>query len=152
LQAKRGPKVKAKTMLMLLFLVLMDHSATANCLDEAAVFARNICGEISSRGSSRLVTSSGELNAEAKGLLRSLLGSAGGELKGEAQFATYENVLREQLGSELLDVRSCRIKMAEAAIKQACEKSERSDKIEQNSSGNSSPNIITRGNVDFHGR
>jgi hypothetical protein len=151
LSTEEGPLVKAIAW-VLLFLVMTARSAIADCLDEATIFARNICGEISSRGSSRLVTSSGELNAEARGLLRSLLGSAGGELRGETQFNAYENVLREQLGPELVNVRDCRIKMAEAAIKQACERPEKSGKIEQNSYGNNSPNIITRGNVDFHGR
>jgi hypothetical protein len=94
--------------------------------------------------------SSGELNAEARGLIRRLLGSAGGELKGETEFTGYENVLREQLASELVNVRQCGIQMAEAAMKQTCDKSD--GRIEQKSFGNSSPNIISKGNVDIRSK
>ncbi|MFH1345956.1 MAG: hypothetical protein ABIL01_32840 [Pseudomonadota bacterium] len=136
-------------VLVLFASLLVSPDAIASCLDDAEIFAGRVCGEISNRGSSRLVTGSGELNAEAKGLLRSLLGSAGGELKGETQFSVYENVLREQLGPELVNVRDCRTRMVEAAIKQACDKPAR---IQQQSSGSSSPNIVTNGNVDVRSK
>jgi hypothetical protein len=109
-----------KFPLLIIFLALTTDLAFADCLTDAANFANRICGEVSNRGSSRLVTGSGELNAEAKGLIRQLLGSAGGELKGQTEFTGYENVLREQLTSELLNVRQCRVRMAEAAMKQVC--------------------------------
>ncbi|MHC4052831.1 hypothetical protein [Bradyrhizobium sp. 25ACV] len=141
--SERDRFVRIDVLVLLLCMVPLQ-SASASCLGEAKEFAQDICGEISTKGSSRLVTSSGELNAEAKGLLRRMLGSAGGELKAETQLTGYENVLREQLGSELINVRNCRTRMAEAAIKQTCEKSQ---KIEQRSSGDSSPNIVTKGDV-----
>src|SRR5947209_1994213 len=119
--ATTGKIVRAKVLIAIVSL-LGSQAAIASCLDEARSFAHGVCGEISNKGSSRLVTGSGELNAEGKGLLRTLLGSAGGSLKGETHFSEYENVLREQLGTELVNVRECRGKMAEVAIKQTCEK------------------------------
>jgi hypothetical protein len=97
------------------------------------------------------VTSSGELNAEAKGLIRRLLGSAGGELKGETEFTGYENVLREQLASELVNVRQCGVRMAEAAMKQVCA-ARPGVRIQQNSTGNNSPNVISGGNVTIQSK
>ena len=44
-------------------------SAVASCLDETAAFAERVCGEISNKGSSQLVSGSGQLSAEAKGLI-----------------------------------------------------------------------------------
>jgi hypothetical protein len=137
--------------LLIIFLTLTPRAAFADCLADAAAFANRICGEVSNRGSSRLVTGSGELNAEAKGLIRRLLGSAGGELKGETEFTSYENVLREQLASELVNVRQCGVRMAEAAMKHVC--AARSGvRTEQNSSGNNSPNVISGGNVNIQSK
>jgi hypothetical protein len=133
--------------LLVISLTLMPQAAFADCLTDAATFANRICGEVSNRGSSRLVTGSGELNAEARGLIRRLLGSAGGELKGETEFTGYENVLREQLASELVNVRQCGIRMAEAAMRQACTAANPGVRIEQRTNGNNSPNIIGGGNV-----
>jgi hypothetical protein len=96
--------------------------ASASCLNEAEDFAERICGEISRRGSSQMITASGKLTVEAQGLLQETLGSIGGEFAGEAEKKTFENVLQEQLGPELVNVRQCRTRMAEAAIKQVCER------------------------------
>lgn len=96
--------------------------ASASCLAEAAEFAQRICGEVKTRGSSSLVSANGELNAEAKGLIKQFLGSAGGALQGQTETAAYENVLREQLGAELVNVRQCGIQMAKAAMDQVCVK------------------------------
>lgn len=148
---KRKSKAVKAVTLSIIFIALMFNSAVADCLNDAAAFANRICGEVSNRGSSRLVTSSGELNAEAKGLIRKLLGSAGGELKGQTEFTGYENVLREQLASELVNVRQCGIRMAEAAIKQVCS-ANAGARTQQNSSGNNSPNIISGGNVIIQGK
>jgi hypothetical protein len=137
--------MSARTLLIV-FLTLTPRLAFADCLSDAAAFANRICGEVSNRGSARLVTSSGELNAEARGLIRRLLGSAGGELKGETEFTGYENVLREQLASELVNVRQCGVRMAEAAMKQVCT-ARSGSRIEQNSTGNNSPNVISGGSV-----
>jgi hypothetical protein len=92
----------------------------ASCLEQAATFAQQICGEVSKRGSSsRYVTSSGELSAEAKVLIRQALGSAGPELK-ETELSIYEDVLRQQLASELVNVRQCATQMAEVALRKVC--------------------------------
>jgi len=137
--------VKAITLLVI-FLALTTSAAVADCLTDAAAFANRICGEVSNRGSSRLVTGSGELNAEARGLIRRLLGSAGGEFKGETEFTSYENVLREQLASELVNVRECGVRMAEAAMKQVCT-AHAGVRIEQKTTGNNSPIVNGNGNV-----
>lgn len=108
--------------LIVLTLSLGCSTALAACLDEAADFAGRICGEVSNRGASRIITTSGELTAEAKGLIRQILGTAGGTVKADAEIITYENVVREQLGPELINVRDCKTRMAEAAIKAACTK------------------------------
>jgi hypothetical protein len=98
------------------------HAATASCLTEAADFAQRICGEVKTRGSSTLVKADGELTAEAKGLIRQFLGSGGATLQGQTEFTTYENVLQQQLAGELVDIRQCGIRMAEAAMNQVCTK------------------------------
>jgi hypothetical protein len=108
--------------LLVLASALAGHAVSADCLTDAAAFANRICGEVSNRGKSALINASGELNAEARGLIKQLLGSAGGELKGETEFTSYENVLREQLANELVNVRQCGIRMAEAAMQQVCSK------------------------------
>ncbi|NOJ46074.1 hypothetical protein [Bradyrhizobium archetypum] len=94
--------------------------ASASCLAEAADFAQRICGEVKTRGSSSLVSANGELTAEAKGLIKQFLGSAGGTLQGQTEITAYENVLREQLAGELVNVRQCGIQMAKAAMDQVC--------------------------------
>jgi hypothetical protein len=102
--------------------LLKPLSATASCLTEAADFAQRICGEVKTRGSSTLIKADGGLTAEAKGLIRQLLGSGGATLQGQTEFTTYENVLQQQLAGELVDVRQCGIRMAEAAMNQVCTK------------------------------
>jgi hypothetical protein len=142
--------VKA-TAPLIIFLSLTGSPAFADCLTDAAVFANRICGEVSNRGSARLVTGSGELNAEARGLIRRLLGSAGGEFKGETEFTSYENVLREQLASELVNVRECGVRMAEAAMKQACS-ADAGVRLEQRTTGNNSPIVNGNGNYVVPGK
>ena len=97
-------------------------SASASCLTEATDFAQRICGEVKTKGSSTLVAANGDLTAEAKGLIRDYLGSEGGTLQGQTEFTVYENVLREQLGGELINLRQCSIQMAKAAMDQVCVK------------------------------
>ena len=137
--------------LFIVFLALTTNSAVADCLTEAATFAKRICGEVSSRGSAKLVTGSGELNAEAKGLLLRALGTAGGEFKGQTEISSYENVLRSQLATELINVRECGIRMAEAAMKQVCTNSA-GVRIEQHTSGPNSPIINGNGNSVVPGK
>jgi hypothetical protein len=94
--------------------------AFPSCLEEAAGFAERICGEISNRGSSQLISGSGALNAEAKGLIARMLGTAQGDAKVDAAITSYENVTREALSSEHANVRDCRMRMIEVAVKQVC--------------------------------
>lgn len=81
------------------FLALSIAPVGATCLEEAALFATRVCGELASRGRATLVTGTGELNAEAKGIISRILGSAGGEFKAGAELSTYEGLVREQLGA-----------------------------------------------------
>lgn len=101
-------------------LIFFPSIAFASCLEEAAGFAERMCGEISSRGSSQLISGSGELNVKAKGLIARMLGSAQGDAKVDAAITSYENVTREQLASEHANARDCNIRMAEVAITQVC--------------------------------
>ncbi|MGY4608604.1 hypothetical protein ACVW16_007016 [Bradyrhizobium sp. USDA 4474] len=107
---------------VLALILLIPHSANATCLTDAADFAQRICGEVKTRGSSTLIKADGQLSADAKGLLRQFLGSAGAALQGQTELTTYENVLQQQLAGELVDVRQCGIQMAKAAMDQACTK------------------------------
>lgn len=95
-------------------------AAFATCLDEAATFSERICGELSNRGSSELVTGSGELSAEAKGLVARMLGSAQGSANVSEAVATYENVAREELAKDHANVRDCKMRMVDVAVKQVC--------------------------------
>lgn len=94
--------------------------AVASCLEEAAGFAERVCGEISSKGSSQLFSGSGALNAEAKGLVARMLGTAQGDAKVDAAISSYENVAHEQPSGEHANVRDCRMRMIEVAVKQVC--------------------------------
>ena len=100
-----------------LFVFSFSTSAHSGCLDDMAKFAEQICGEISKNGSSSIVNASGGLNAEAEGLLKKFLGGAGVEGRFEVAKQSYENVLREDLGSELQNNRNCRIKMVDVGQK-----------------------------------
>jgi hypothetical protein len=101
-------------------LIFFPYIALASCLEEAGGFAERVCGEISSRGSSQLVSGSGALNAEAKGLVARMLGSAQADAKVDAAVSSYENVTREALSGEHANVRDCRMRMVEVAVKQVC--------------------------------
>jgi hypothetical protein len=94
--------------------------APAMCLDDAATFAERVCGELSNRGSSQLITGSGQLSAEAKGIITRMLGSAQGEAKVNEMVSTYENVAREELAQEHANVRDCRSHMIDIAVQQVC--------------------------------
>jgi hypothetical protein len=108
--------------IVLAFLVgaVSPREAFATCLDDAAAFSERVCGELSNRGSSQLVTGSGELTAEARGLVARMLGSAQGSAAVSGAVSTYENVTREQLATDHANVRECRERMVDVAIKQVC--------------------------------
>jgi hypothetical protein len=101
-------------------LIFPPGTGFASCLEEAAGFAERVCGELSNRGSSQLISGSGTLNAEAKGLIARMLGSAQGDAKVDAAVSTYENVTREELAKDHENIINCRMKMIEAAVKQVC--------------------------------
>lgn len=105
-----------------LVLSLTSFSAHASCLEQAAAFAERICGEISNKGSSRLVSGSGELTAEAQGIVARILGNARGSAKVEAATSSYENVIREELAKEHKDRRGCAERMASVGVAQECNK------------------------------
>lgn len=104
-----------------LFIILfVSGRCWADCLQTAGDFAVRICGEIQSTGSGTLVEGNGELKASVSGVLRKALGDAGASFSGKAVSDAYENVLRQDLGKELFNVRECRQKMVQVGIEQAC--------------------------------
>jgi hypothetical protein len=111
---------RVRSGLVAVALMFPPSIAFASCLEEAAGFAERVCGEISSRGSSQLISGSGGFNAEAKGLIARMLGTAQGDAKVDAALSSYENVAREELTKEHANVRDCRIRMVEVAVKQVC--------------------------------
>jgi hypothetical protein len=92
----------------------------ASCLEDAASFADRVCGEISNKGSSQLVSGSGALSAEARGLIARMLGSAQASGNVDAAVTSYENVTREELAKEHANVRDCREQMIIVAVRQVC--------------------------------
>lgn len=111
-----------KAYLAVAIVAIFCTSARADCLNEASDFAQKICGEVKSAGKSTLVTANGELNAAAKGLIAKALGELGGSVGTSIETKTFENVIQEQLGPELVNVRACGIAMAKAAMDQVCVK------------------------------
>lgn len=105
-----------------LFLLVFttSSSAFASCLEEVKEFAKDICGQIQTSGSRELITANGKLKAEVSGIVRRVIGNAGGDIDGAKLSDTYENVLREDLSKELFNVRDCRMKMVEVGRSEAC--------------------------------
>jgi hypothetical protein len=103
------------------FLLVIPSTSVASCLDDTAAFAERVCGEISNKGSSQLISGSGQLSAEAKGLIARALGSAQGDAKLDAAVSSYENVVREELAKEHANARDCKIKMVGVAVAQVCQ-------------------------------
>jgi hypothetical protein len=101
-------------------LVAMSSTLHAACLEEVSNFAERICGQIDKVGSRVVIEGNGELKAEVSGIIRKVLGNAGGTAKGKILQDAYENVLREDLAKELFNVRECRVKMVEVGRKEAC--------------------------------
>lgn len=97
---------------------------------EVTNFANEICGQIQTSGNRELTTANGELKAEVSGIVRKVLGNAGGTINGKHLSDAYENVLREDLAKELFNVRECRIKMVEVGREEVCPPhSEKQDNI-----------------------
>jgi hypothetical protein len=108
-------------------LMLLPFGAFASCLDEAAAFSERICGAISNRGSSELISGSGALSAEAKGLIARMLGSAQGDAKVDAAVSSYDNVVREELAKEHANARDCKLKMVDVAVAKVCSPPKRTE-------------------------
>ena len=108
--------------LYLVLLMSMASIANASCLDEVASFAEKICGEIQNRGMGTLTEANGELKADVSGIVRKVVGEAGGGINVKHLEDSYENVLRKDLANELFNVRECRVKMVEVGREEACTK------------------------------
>ena len=70
-----------------------------------------------------MLTASGKLSVEAKGLLSRFVGSAGADVNGEAVEKSFEGVLQEQLGPERNSARQCRSEMAKFVTSEVCKNS-----------------------------
>jgi hypothetical protein len=70
-----------------------------------------------------VLTASGKLSVEAKGLLSRFVGSAGADVNGEAVEKSFEGVLQEQLGPERNSARQCRSEMAKFVTSEICKNS-----------------------------
>ncbi|WP_213290989.1 hypothetical protein [Bradyrhizobium sp. sGM-13] len=114
--------MKTPSFLVVAATILYCQEADAQCLKEAGDFAERICGQVKQIGKSTLITGKGDLTAEAKGLIARAIGQLGGQVGVDVQTKDFENVLQEQLGPELVNVRECGAKMAQLAIGQVCSK------------------------------
>ncbi len=115
---------------IVLFCLLFTNSlseAFADCLSDVSNFAEKICGQIKTSGNTQLIEANGELKAEVSGIVRKALGDVKGNINGKVLHDTYENVLRENLSTELFNVRECRQKMADSALSVVCSSSD--DKV-----------------------
>ncbi len=104
-----------------LFLVAFTASSFgfASCLEDITKFANDICGQIKTTGNQNLISAEGKLDAKVVGIVSAAI-NARGEMGAKLQQDSYENVLREDLGKELFNVRDCRRKMAEVGRAEAC--------------------------------
>jgi hypothetical protein len=103
-----------------LLTALPSSAFATTCLDDAATFAERICGELSNRGSSQLITGTGELSAEAKGIIAKMFGSAQGAANVSEAVSSYENVAHEELAKDHANIRDCKARMVDVAVKQVC--------------------------------
>jgi len=96
--------------------------AEASCLDEVKQFAIDICGEIDKTGNTNMLDVNGNIKAEAKGIITRIVGGASvsGDIKSTTE--AYENVLRKDLGADLIDIRKCKKEMAKMAFDEVCKK------------------------------
>ncbi len=109
-----------KAFLVSPMLFALSSVAFAGCLEEVSTFAEKICGQIQTSGGRQLTEADGQLKAEVSGIVRKVLGNAGGEINAKHLRDAYENVLREDLAKELFNVRECRVKMVEVGRAEAC--------------------------------
>lgn len=92
--------------------------ASASCLDQAAGFAERVCGDLLIKGRSNLVSSSGELTAEAQGVITRIIGAVRGDAKVDAASRSFEGVLQEELTKNRKDTQGCRERMVAVAMQQ----------------------------------
>lgn len=94
--------------------------SVASCLNEVKDFAIEICGAIADSGSAQKLSASGELSAEAQGIIRRILGSAGGNVDTEYLNESWSGVLQNELSEDRFDTRQCRREMVQIAREEAC--------------------------------
>lgn len=101
-------------------IAVLPGNVAANCLSEVRQFAVEICGSIENSGSAQRLRASGELSAEAEGIVRRVLGQAGGNIDVDYLDETFRGVLRDHLAGDRIDVRDCRQNMVAVARQEAC--------------------------------
>jgi hypothetical protein len=83
-------------------------------------FSIKICGEIEKSGTKSVVTAEGKLDAGVSTIIKKIVGGGSAEISGTVLSETYENVARDELGQDRFNVRECRQKMVEVAVRQVC--------------------------------
>jgi hypothetical protein len=154
-------KPKASTFLAGLALLLVARNARAAQLDVSQAInlitdtADKICNVVSTKGAADSSEVKGDVSAQLNALARGLaaLGFSG---SGSIKSDQYQNVLRTDLASTLRDNANCKLKVFSELQAKILPKS-RSDPpehnptlgphVEQNSSGDHSPNINNSNNV-----
>lgn len=110
-----------RPLLISIFSFTIVHSfAHASCLDDAAKFASQVCGEIAREGTSTSGSASASLDAKTNKVLSRVIGSASGSASGQIATQEYAGVVREQLAGDRFNTIECRQKMAEKAMKELC--------------------------------
>lgn len=112
--------MKLLAYLLSVVIAMQVSTSKASCLDDVARFAAEICGQINTSGRSVVTDARGNLDISISNIVRRVVGSGSASVNGGRLVEIYENVLREQLGAELFNVRDCRQKMANVAIDRVC--------------------------------
>lgn len=120
---QRLQRIRMRLFYQVVAIIFCCHAnqATASCLDEVASFAARICGDIEKSGTKRVVDASGKLDADVGSIVRRVVGGGSADVSGSVLIENYNNVLQNQLGSELFNVRACRERMVGVAVSQVCQ-------------------------------
>lgn len=105
----------------LLFLA-SGYAARAECLEDAAKFSKNICGEIAQKGYSNFISGQGKLSIEGRDLVKKVLGDIGADISVEGIRSEWESVAQNELAGDRRDARGCSERMALAAMERVCQK------------------------------
>jgi hypothetical protein len=117
-----GSMKKLASACALVLVFMPSAPAVASCLDDVSTFAIRICGEIDKSGKASTVDASGKLDASVSNIITRIAGGGSANVSGSVLVKTFENVTQDQLGNELFNVRECREKMVDVAVKQVCQK------------------------------